>query len=144
MTHAQPLLRLTKVCSLLLGLQIGASSVGAAQQCLPSEAVTSFGQWFVPAIVLSSSVPIQRIDPAIPGLIASSLKLQIGVRSGTGRKWNLVIRDLDYRVLVTFGPKDFTDSAGALRLIRWTGRLSAGIVRADLVTTQPTDISIEI
>jgi hypothetical protein len=126
------------------GLLVAAYTSATAQQCRPAEAVTSFGRWFEPAVSLTSSSSLQKIDSGITDIQVASLKLLVGVASGTDRDWNLVIRDLNYHVLATFGASDFADNSSGLTRKRWTGRLPAGVVRADLVARHPSDMHIDI
>lgn len=125
------------------GLIALASTARAQPQCGP-ESVTAFGQWFAPGTVLSASNPTRRVRHGIADFAAESVRLLIGVTAGTDRDWNLVIRDTSYRVLASFGAEDFRDERGGLGRRRWTGRLPAAEVIADLVASPTSDVRIEI
>jgi hypothetical protein len=133
-------------CLIIAALLAALASAACAGDCRAPEAVTAFGEWFDPSVILDAS-PIawtQVIDPAIPGFQASALKLLFGSITGTDHHWALVVRDEDYRVLASFGAKDFQDSNGELSGKRWTGRLPASKVRVDLLASPSSDARIQI
>jgi hypothetical protein len=113
-----------------------------AQQCGP-EAVTSFGVWFDPATTpLMSSNATESVVPD-ENLRTASMKLQIGITAGVDRDFNVVIRDIQHRVLATFGAEEFADGA-ALTRRRWTGRLPVSRAIIDLVSHPTSDIRVEV
>jgi hypothetical protein len=127
---------------LLLVSSVLAPSLGATQQCGP-EAVTSLGTWFSPGVILKAGEPFKTVQSDSPSA-TRAMKLLLAVTAGTDRDWNLVIRDLDYRPLASFGAEDFRDANGGLSARRWTGLLPVSRARADLIATPASDIRIEV
>ena len=112
-----------------------------AQACKSREATTSFGTWIEPGIELTANQLSQSYNSDVPG--TDSLKLLVSVRGEPQSGWALVIRDTAYHVLATFGPDDL-QKGGATSSMRWTGRLPASSVRAELIVDPSSNVVIEI
>lgn len=115
------------------------NALAQAPVCRPKEATTEFGRWFDDGAALSRTYASHRANPGF-GPTYSSLKLFFTIRSGGDKSWYVVVRDLDYHVLASFGPSDFSPDATT----RWTGRLSKGVVLVDLVASATSDIVVEL
>jgi trypsin-like peptidase len=104
--------------------------------------VPEFGRWFLPSTPNISKVDrTETIEAPDQGLGVSGLKLQITVEPGASRDWNLVIRDSDFRVLASMGPRDF---AADVPSSRWTNIFKASQVILDLVAPTTTDVRISV
>jgi Trypsin-like peptidase domain len=131
------------LCGLLV-FCLSSFSVPAVAQphtCGPGT-VPEFGRWFLSHLGDFSSTHItDSIDPPDTGSGVSAVKLLIGVTAGATPDWSFVVRDNDYRVLVSMGPGDFPSNAP---LSRWTSILKTNRVILDLVAPPGSDIRVSV
>jgi hypothetical protein len=121
------------------------SSAYAAEQCASRELVPSFGVSYPPNLTLDALHWSEKIPAGQTNFVPSFFRFSLYVYTGTtDRKWNIVFRDNSMRVLATMGPEDFDDVNHRLTLHRWTSRLMAPTVTADLLASRTSDVVIVI
>jgi trypsin-like peptidase len=102
--------------------------------------VPEFGRWFSPDMdALTSTHLTDTVEPKDPGSGISAMRLLIEIAPGTTKEWNVVIRDSDFRGLVTMGPHDFPAGGPSSR---WTGVVKTNRVILDLVAPTGSDIRV--
>jgi hypothetical protein len=117
------------------------AAVAQPHTCGPGT-VTEFGRWFLPNMTnITESHRTDSIEAPDSGSGISAIKLLIGVVPGTSRDWNLVIRDSDFRVLASAGPRDFPADTPSSR---WTSIFRANRVIIDLIAPDTTDVRVSV
>ncbi|MFS0736859.1 serine protease [Sphingomonas sp. 1P06PA] len=102
-----------------------------AAQCSKGESVTSFGEWFSPAVTLDVATrSARKLVPDAAAANAVGVRLQIRVTAPAGQRWSLILRDPALRVLAILDERDFAGEGSATQ---WTGRLESPQVGAELV-----------
>ena len=128
----------------LLATVLAVGRTWAAAECRPPESLTSFGTWFDQEIELTARDPDRVVNAGTWLSDAQTMRLLLQVRSGTDRRWHLLVRDQAYHVLATFYPEDFAAADGTGSVSRWTGRLPVASARVDLRADATSDIRVAV
>lgn len=129
---------------LLLHMTFCAGVALGGESCRGREAVTEFGAWFSPNIALSPERFTEIVTPELPGLKTVAMRLLIAIRVNKSEDWNLVLRDPEFHVLATLGPRDFPSQEGQGWRKRWTGTLPAEEVIVDLKAKAGAEIAVNL
>jgi hypothetical protein len=112
-----------------------------AQTCKGPEAVTDFGIWSSPNVELSATKTALQLPISGEGkkIAAGRLLFRVLAKNPDSHTWSIVIRDPQYRPLVTQTESDFKDNHGVVGGTRWTGRLPDAKFRIELNSTTPIE-----
>ncbi|MER9458274.1 serine protease [Mesorhizobium sp. M0387] len=90
-------------------------------QCKSTEALTEFGRWFNPGIVVRVGETKEISAPL--NYFAKALRLQLRISGSIGDDSIIVLRDKDFHFLASFGLSDLPAPAPGSPLVIWTGNL---------------------
>jgi V8-like Glu-specific endopeptidase len=129
------------VLSLALWSMMADSAI--AQTCKSAERNTEFGRWFSPGVSITAQNTLALVESGYENV--ASVRVHLAWKSGTSRRWRLVLRDLDERILASVGPDDFEGQSASVQSRKtWTGRLPAKSIRAHLQLEPTVDAEVEV